>query len=450
VPKAVPEQAADDGDDSPDGPVVDAPTPQDRVEARKPLPPTELNAESGTKDFDLRGDSGKLFQEVAHAFGLECVFDSEYTPLPGLRFQMNGVDYRGALHGLEASTLSFVIPLSNKVFMVARDTPPKRQQLEPNIAVTVHLTDVTTVQDFTAMVTAVQQTFAVERVAFDTQNSTVYLRGPISKVLPARAMFEDLLHPRAQVVIDVKVLEVSRNDTITYGIQLPSTLPIFRVPTTLAGLFNTAFSTNNTYVAYQAISSALVAKMSDSSGRNLLEAVVRSVDGQPATLHVGDKYPVLTAGYFGPASFQGAGAYTPPPSFTFQDLGLTMKITPSVQNADSALMDLEAEFKVLAGSALNGIPIIANRSVKSALQMKFGEWALVAGLIETSDAFTMNGIPGLSQIPWVGRALGTRDRTRSNDQVLLLLRPNLITLPPSESIPRSFYVGSDTRPLTPL
>ncbi len=428
--------------DEPQRPALPPITLQDRAEARQPLPPTDLDARDGLFDIDLRGDSRKLFEDLAHLLGLDCAFDREYVPVPSFRFKLDRVNYRDALRGLEAATGSFIVPITSRVFLVAKDTQQKRLELEPHVTVATHIDNATAPQDFTALVTAVQQTFAIERVGFDTQSNMVIFKGPISKVLPARAMFEDLLHPRGQLMIEVRFLEASRNDTLQWGVRMPTAAALTTSVRTLADLARISAST--TYLGYTAVQAAFVAEMTNSNSRTLMDSQVRTVDGQPVTMHVGDRFPIVT-GTYNVTAQQG---YIPP--FNFEDLGLSLKITPMIHSAEEVSLDLEAEIKSLTGESNDGIPIISHRELKTRTRLKLGDWTMVTGLMSPSEARSITGVAGVSRIPYIGPLFSVRSRDQSDEVDLLLIRPTLVTLPPSEFPTHQFYTGSETRPISPL
>jgi len=445
---------------SPEEAAIPEATYQDRQDARQPLPPTKLQAESFFRDFDLRGDSRKLFEEVAKAYGLGCVFDGEYEPVGPVHFAVTGMNYREALYALQAATASFAVPLGGKTLLVARDTPPKRVQLEPAAAISVPLPGLIAAQDFNAVVTAVQQALALEKVSFDSQENTVIIRDRISKVLPARAMLEDLLHQRGQVVLEMRLLEVSRNDAIEYGIEFPNMFSLtplttafnnqVSLPKGLSGLLT--FGGGKTLIGLGIMTPQLVATLSDSLGKVLLETQLPSLEGQPASIHIGERYPISSGNYsmVGATGTSTAGAYVPAPTITYEDLGLSLKVTHRLNGGGDVSLDVDAEFKLLTGETVDGIPIIQNRTVKSNVRVAAGQWAVLGGMLNPSDTTTITGLTGVSGIPYLGAFTRQKQRTKSTDEVLILLRPRILSLPPGEFPTRTYRLGSETRPMIPL
>jgi hypothetical protein len=447
-----------DASPEPDEAALPAATALDLAEAHKPLPPAKLNALPALKDFKLRANAKTLFETVARAYGLDCVFDGDYKATDTIRFEMDHADYREALHALEAVTGTFLVPISDRLFLVVKDTAQKRKEEEPFAAVMIPLPEPTTQQDLTAMVTAVQQACGITKVAWDSHANTVVLRDSVSKVLAAQQLFKDLLYPRAQVMVEMDFVEVTKSDELNYGLPLPSSFPLASFSTFMQNVPQLAqnisgmlrFGGGAALIGIGIANLNLVASLTRADSKLLLHASARSVDGQPATIKVGEKYPIMTAGYFGPSNFSGPGAYMPPPSFTFEDLGLSLKATPHVHGTEDVTLDVEAEFKVLGGTSNNGIPIISNRSLKSTLSLKMGEWAVVAGLIDDEEARSIAGIAGLAGIPVIGPLTSNTTHNTSTDRVLIMLRPTLLTRPPDNSLTHVLRMGAEMRPLTPL
>jgi Flp pilus assembly secretin CpaC len=145
----------------------------------------------------------------------------------------------------------------------------------------------------------------------------------------------------------------------------------------------------------------------------------------------------------------GTTTYSPIPSFNFEDLGLTIKVTPTVHSMEETSLDIDAEFKVLAGQAVNGVPIISNRTMKSRARVLNGEWAVVGGLLNTQEARNIAGLAGVARIRGLGALVSTREHDFSKNEVIVLIRPVILT-PPNQTPPRKYATGTDTKPVTPF
>jgi general secretion pathway protein D len=434
-------------------------TGRDLSEARKPLPPVELEADPGRKNFDIKAAPRLLFEQVARAFGLDVVFDGDYPEsAPSITFRIDDADYREALRALEAATSSFVAPVTTRVFLVAKDNPQKRNDVEPAVTVVVSIPQTVTVQEAQELARAVQQVMEIRRFGIDSGRRLVLLNGPISKIRPAQRLFEDLLSYRPEVSVELQFIEVTRSEVSSFGLQLPTSFPIIpltdvlhntpSIPTGLSYLLT--FGGGASVFGVGISDAQLIARFNKSNARTLLKSNIRSVDGLPATFHVGDRYPILTSGYFGPANFGGANAYRPPPSFNFEDLGLSVKMTPRIHGMEEVTLEIDAEFKVITGEALNGIPIISNRKLTSRVRLKNDEYAVIAGMMTINEARAISGLAGLAQIPGLGALVRRNEKTKDSDEVIIVIKPRLLSLPPDEIVTRSVWVGTDTRPRIPL
>lgn len=419
-------------------------------------PPPALEPAPGKHNFDLKETAPVLFEKIAGAYGIQVVLDTGYAPLPGpVTFRITDATAAEALRALEAATDSFLVPLGAHSVMVARDSPQKRTELMPVMALAAPIPERLSVQEAQEISTAVQQTLEIRRISLDAAKRVVYFRDIVPKARAAQKMFADLSRGRAQIEVDVELVSVGRTSNLSYGLSLPQAsaiIPLTRsfqnMPAVAAGGAFFTFGGGATLMGLGIVNSTFFATLSDSKSDTLLSSQIVASDGQAATLHVGDRYPIITSSFSGAVGQAQSAAFAPTTQFV--DLGLVLKITPTVHQDMEVTLDVDAEFKALGGGSFDGIPVIDSRQYQGKVRLKDGEWAVVAGMLATTDAETPSGIAWLSDLPWIGGLFTHHVHARAHSETLVVLKPHLVSLPPWEYVTPTLWTGTETHPASPF
>ena len=421
-------------------------------------PPPRFAASGARRSFTLKGSAREMFEQVAGAYGVHLLFEADYRDPPPFTFTITDVGFKDALRTLEAATDSFVIPINATTGLVARDTTQKRTQLTPAGAIAVPIPERISVQEAQEIATAVQQTLEIRKISLDAARRLVYFRDVVSKLYAAREMFGRLSRLRAQITVDCQFLSVSTTSSLAYGLSLPTSSAIVDFGTLPASLSASippgspsgfaAVGGGKSLLGIGIGNSTALATLGQSSTTALLDSQIVALDGQAATLRVGDRYPITTASYSGVngAPVQGGGTI---PTINYVDLGLGLKITPTVNEDGEVTLDIEAEYKSLGPTDANGNPSINNQQFQGKVRLEEGEWAVVAGLVQITRTKNPTGIAGLSSIPILGNLFRSQTPQNNYNEILLVLKPHLSAQAPwQDATGEPIWTGTETRPVT--
>jgi hypothetical protein len=139
----------------------------------------------------------------------------------------------------------------------------------------------------------------------------------------------------------------------------------------------------------------------------------------------------------------GGVAQQPYPGAQYEDLGVKIKATPTLHPNDDVTLQLEFEIRALAGSSINGIPIITNRTISQTVRIKEEEPTIIGGLLDNEETRTITGLPGFANLPApAGYFFGQRNTTAQDTEMIIMITPHKLRL--KDRIARSIYVGRDT------
>ena len=420
--------------------------------------PPQLKVKAGTQNFNLKGDARIVLEGAGAALGIEMIFDPAYQPLPTVTFRAQEATFDDTLRTLERVTDSFFVPLNEKTALVVRDTVPNRTQYSPAMAAVALIPERLSAQEAQEIMTAVQQILEVRRISLDPGKRLVIFRDSVSKATAARELFQQLSRSRAQIAVDVEIISVSKTSSLSYGLSLPTSAAIVDFGKSVGGIANilgTAGSFTTLYALGGGVlplglgiaNAAAFGTLSKASSQTLLSLQMVSLDGQAASFHVGDRYPVVSATFSGLTPTTTVSP-TLAPSVNFVDLGIQVKLTPTVHEGGEVTLDLDASFKTLGPQGENGIPVIDSRQYQGKVRLRSGEWAVVAGLVSVNNSETPTGVVGLSDLPWIGRLFSHQNRSSEATDVLVVLKPHLLSEPPWEDISKPMWTGTESRPLS--
>ena len=158
---------------------------------------------------------------------------------------------------------------------------------------------------------------------------------------------------------------------------------------------------------------------------------MRTTDGNAATMHIGEQYPALTSQYGAREFHRWRDGVHAAALVSVRRSRLDAEGDARRSLAEFRYADVDAEYKVLTGDSVNGIPVIGNGALKSTVNLRMGEWAVLGGLLDVEEAHSIAGLAGASRIPYLGALTSTRTKTGSTDQILLLSRRYPLSMPPS-------------------
>src|ERR1700686_3041899 len=396
----------------------------------------------------LTEDSKVIYQTVGQLAGINVLFDPDYTSRR-IKVELNGVTLEDALQITALESKTFWRPVTGNTIFVAQDNPAKRKELEQSVLKTFYLQNLSQPTELQDVVNAIRAVLDVQRVQQLLSQNALVVRGTPDQIALAEKLVEDLDKARPEVIVDIAVLQVSKDKSRTLGLSPPTSATVTlqsnintTTPTTTTGTTTTTTSTtgtggislntlgnlNATDFQVTIPSANLSAVMSDTDTKTLQNPQVRALDNQKATLKIGERVPVATG------SFQpGIGGVGINPlvntQFQYLDVGVNIDVTPHVHADREITLKITMEISSVVGqSSIGGIsqPIIGQKKIEHEIRLADGEPSLIGGIFDDSQTKSLSGIPGLAQIPILGYFFGQKTQDHAQDETVFAITPHII------------------------
>ncbi|MGA2248988.1 cohesin domain-containing protein [Terracidiphilus sp.] len=414
--------------------------------------PIELKPIS-TEPLTMRAteDTKNIYQAIGRAAGINVLFDQAYTS-KRITVDLTNVSYLDALRIVGVQSNTFWRPVTPNTIFVAENTPAHRRDLDEQGVQTFYLTNAVQQSDLTDTLQTLRNVLGTDVKAFpvNSQNAII-VKGTPDQLLLAAKIISDIDKAMPEVVVDIAIMEVSKDWERTLGIAWPGNIGVqLQSPCTTSStssnctssttsttssstsssnltLYNLANLNSNDFAITMGAATANLL-LSDANTKVLQSPRLRSTNMQKATTKIGERIPIATGTFStGVASTLTAGVSQT--QFTYIDIGVNVEMTPTIHNNGDVTLKIKIEDQSEGSNVtIDGVtePIIIQKNSEQTVRLSEGEVSILGGILEQTDSTSWSGIPGLSAIPGLRYLFGSKDHTIMTDELVFMLVPHIV------------------------
>ncbi len=410
--------------------------------------PVELGAIPNIPiNLKITEDSKVIYETIGKLAGINVLFDPDYTSRR-IKVELNSVSLEEALQIVALESKTFWRPVTPNTIFIAADNPAKRKELEQSIIKTFYLANLSQPTELQDVVNALRQILEIARIQPLPSEGAIVVRGSPDQIALAEKLVDDLDRSKPEVVVDVAVMQITKDKSRTLGISPPTSATIQLQPnintttstttgttstgttgtSTTGGInLNSLGALNATDFQVTITPATISALFSDNNTKLIQNPQIRALDGQKASLKIGERVPIASG------SFQpGIGGVGINPlvntQFQYLDVGVNIDVTPTIHaNGDVTLKTTMDISSVTGNTNIGGItqPIIGQRKIEQVVRLREGEANLMGGMLEDSQTKNLTGIPGLAQIPLLKYLFGQSSVDHSQTETVFVLIPHI-------------------------
>lgn len=379
-----------------------------------------------------------VFDVLSRTSGINFIFDKEVRADLTATISVKHISLESVVDLLLKLNQLEKIVLNSNTVLIYPNTPAKQHEYQDLVVKSFYIENA----DVKQTMHMVKTLLKTREIFVDEKLNLMIMRDTPETIQLAEKLIamQDLAEP--EVMLDVEVLEVKRTSLLNLGIQYPQQLSL--TPLAAAGgalTLKDLKSLNSSRIGAGIGPVNLNAQQLDNDVNLLANPRIRTRNREKAKIMIGDRVPVITT------TSTATGFVSD--SVQYLDVGLKLEVEPNVYLQDDVAIKVSLEVSSIVNqiTSKNGTLTyqLGSRNASTVLRLKDGETQVLAGLINDDDRASANKVPGLGDLPLLGRLFSSHSDDKQKTEIVLSITPHLIrNLKRPEAIASQFWSGSET------